>query len=99
MNYGAVFEEISKSSERIDFFPQNPASVFINNTGNFNSIVLWQNLKTWAEGKSFMTQSDMKTIDNIINTITLSRFVTLPVVKKQGSAIFLKAVQNGFLYM
>lgn len=99
LKYGGVFEEISRTSERIDFFPQNPASVFINNTGNFNSIALWQNLKTWSEGKPFMTQSDMKIIDNIINTITLSRFVTLPVVKKQGSAIFSKAVQNGFLYM
>lgn len=90
--------DIPFGSQPVDFFPENPAATFIGNSKNFNDQTLWMNLLQWDTTKRLLSKTEKAKVEGFIASIELSGKVLLSKDQNAGKAIFLKCVQNGFIY-
>ncbi|MDD5885457.1 MAG: AIPR family protein [Erysipelotrichaceae bacterium] len=83
----------------IDFFPQNPALTFIQDSGNLNKVSLWESLLEWNENAHVFSKTDVDRIRNdIIIGIRVQTRILMDKDRKFAINCFIKAVQNGYFY-
>lgn len=98
LTMNGVFEYMDLGTRSVNFFPENPAASYIDESSNFNNVSLWVNLISWNEKTHIFSARDIERINEIISSIQISMREFNPGAKAFGKRAFLRAVQNGYTF-
>jgi hypothetical protein len=82
----------------IEFYPQNPAIVFIDNLSNMNDLKLWEKIIAWNADSKFFRDVQVNSLSEIANEIRLSAKLRNQARRQKAKDLFLAAVKGGFRF-